>query len=272
MKVVKASGKEQAYSRAKFCRSLRRSGASKDVIDRVCRDVEKELKNGVTTESIFKKTERRLNKENPILAAKYSLRSGIMELGPAGFLFEQYIAAILREYGYKTQTNQIMKGHCVFHEIDVLAFKNDIHYIIEVKYHNSRGIKSGIKTAMYMQARLEDIAESKRDIKKHVAWLVTNTKFTSNAVNYSKCKNVRMTGWKYPKGEDGLEQLIEQKGLYPVTVIPAVNSFAREQFAKKNILFAKDLAKLSENYLIKRLDIRSGTAKKILIQAKELTL
>lgn len=270
MKITKASGEQQTYSRVKFCRSLRKSGVPKDVIERVCREVEKELRPGMSTNEIFEKTYRRLKKESSVFAAKYRLKRGIMELGPAGFLFEQYVAALLSEHGYATKTNQIMKGECVSHEIDVLAHKEGTHYIMELKYHNSQGIKSDIKTAMYMHARLRDIVAGQRYKEPYVAWLFTNTKFTSKAVAYAVCQKIKMTGWKYPKKES-LEQLIEQKMLYPVTVLPSVNTFARERFAFRRILFAKDLSSLSLNYMTKRLGIYERTAKRILQEAGELT-
>ncbi len=199
----------------------------------------------MTTKEIYEKTKRHLAKENPALAAKYSLKQGIMELGPAGFLFERYVAAILQEYGYTTKTNQIMKGECVSHEIDILAFTKDNHYIVETKYHNTRGIKSDVRVAMYLYARLLDIKghqkkKEKKKPAKHTAWLITNTKFTSSAITYGTCKNMKLTGWKYPKKES-LEKLIEGKALYPVTVLPSVNHYLKRRFAQHNLYFAKDL-------------------------------
>ena len=96
MKITKASGAQQTYSRNKLCSSLKAAGAPKTLVDRICRMVEKEIRPGMSTEEIARKTTKYLRKENPVLAAKYSLKQGIMELGPAGFLFEQYVAAILR--------------------------------------------------------------------------------------------------------------------------------------------------------------------------------
>ena len=270
MKITKASGQQEAYNRQKLCNSLKAAGAPKALVDRVCRMVEKEITPGMTTKEIYEKTKLYLLKESPVLAAKYSLKQGIMELGPAGFVFERYVAAILQEYGYATKTNQIMKGECASHEIDVLAHKESTHYIMELKYHNSQGIKSDIKTAMYMHARLQDIVAGQRYKEPYIAWLFTNTKFTSKAVAYAVCQKIKMTGWKYPKKES-LEQLIEQKMLYPVTVLPSVNTFARERFAFRRILFAKDLSSLSLNYMTKRLGIYERTAKRILQEAKELT-
>ena len=44
------------------------------------------------------------------VAAKYHLKGAIMELGPSGYPFEKFVAAILSHQGYKVQIGQIVKG------------------------------------------------------------------------------------------------------------------------------------------------------------------
>ena len=272
MKITKASGEQEVYNRQKLCNSLRAAGAPKTLVARVCRRVEKEITPGMTTREIYERIARHLTKESSILAAKYSLKQGIMELGPTGFLFEQYIAAILREYGYTTKTNQMMKGESgVSHEIDVLLFTKDTHYILEAKYHNSRGVKTDVKVTMYTFARLLDIAgyQKKREKEKHKAWLFTNTKFTRSAIQYAVYKGIKLTGWKYPKKES-LEKLIEAKALYPVTVLPSINRYAKGQFAQHNLYFAKDLIHFTPAQFKKMFGIRQNIAENIQKEAAAL--
>jgi len=272
MKITKASGQQEAYSRQKLCNSLKATGAPKTLVDRVCRMMEKEVRPGMTTKEIYERTTRHLAKESPVLAARYSLKQGIMELGPAGFLFERYVATILQEYGYAAKTNQMMKGASgIFHEIDILASTKDTHYIIEAKYHNNRGVKTDVKISMYTFARLLDIEahKKKREKEKHQAWLFTNTKFTKSAIQYSAYKDIKLTGWKYPKKES-LEMLIEGKSLYPVTVLPSVNRYARERFAQHNLYFAKDLIHLTPKQFQKMFGIRQKISKNIQREAMAL--
>ena len=274
MKITKASGQQETYSRQKLCNSLKAAGAPKMLVDRVCRMVEKEITPGMTTKEIYEKTKQHLAKESPVLAARYSLKQGIMELGPAGFLFERYVSSILKEYGNETKTNQIMKGKCVSHEIDILALTKDTHYVIETKYHINRGIKSDVQVAMYLYARLLDIKEhqEKKEGKKparHTPWLITNTKFTSSAIAYGTCKNMKLTGWKYPKKES-LEKLIEAKALYPVTVLPSVNRYLKRQFAKRNLYFAKDLIHLTPKQFQKMFGIYEKISQNIQKEAMAL--
>ena len=273
MKITKASGEQETYSRQKLCNSLKAAGAPKDLVEQVCRMVEKEIVPGMTTQEISERTRAYLTKESTVHAARYSLKRGIMELGPAGFLFEQYVAALLKEYGYATRTNQILKGECVSHEIDILALSKDTHFIVETKYHNSRGIKSDVTVVMYLYARLLDIAgyQRKRERKpaKHVSWLITNTKFTSSAARYAQCKGIRLTGWKYPKKES-LEKLIEGKALYPVTVLPSVNRYAKERFAERKLYFAKDLVHFTPRQFQELFGIQQTIAQNIQKEAAAL--
>jgi len=266
--IVKASGEIELYSRKKFRESLRRAGVGKLLIDETQARVEGKLKEGISTEELYNLAKGFLAEKHIPAAAKYSLKKAIMELGPAGHLFERYFAVVLSEYGYQTQTNLILQGECVTHEIDVFAEKGDSRYFIEAKYHNSRGIKSDVKTALYTYARFLDIKANRGNKFNLKSWLVTNTKFTGQAIKYGECKDIKMTGWGYPKGES-LEKLIENKDLYPITVLPAINHYARKQLSEADIYFAKDLSNFSAGELVKKFYIHNDIALNIEKEAKE---
>jgi predicted RecB family endonuclease len=263
MDVTKGSGENQEFSHEKFCRSVRSAGAPADVVAKVCSMVEKELVPGIRTEDLYSKTARYLEKENFLVAARYKLKGAIMELGPAGFFFEEYVAAILREYGYTAKVGRTVRGRCVSHEIDIQAERGKERYLLELKYHNRRGLKSDAQVAMYMYARVLDIGKGSR------AWLLTNTKFTKRAIAYAECMGIRMTGWQYPK-HTGLEQMIVEKALYPITVLPSARRHIREQFAKEHIMFVRDVLAHSAQDLTKQFGIPPKTAKKLMQESYDL--
>jgi len=266
MYITKASRETEAYNQKKFCSSLRNSGVPRNIIQKVCGEVERDIFPGITTKELSDKTFGYLLKENPNFAARYSLKNAIMELGPSGFAFEQYISKVLKNYGYKTKTNQIIRGKCVSHEVDVIAEKEKEKFFIEAKYHNSRGIKSDVKVAMYTYARILDIRESMG--KSSDGWLITNTKFTSNAKKYGKCIGLKMTGWKYPKGES-LEKMIEEKELYPITILPSVNQLEKERFIENGIFLARDVLKFQISDF-KKMGINYTVGMKIFNEVKHL--
>ena len=267
MLIKKASGKLEEYSRTKLERSLRRSGASLNEAKLVGNAVERRLRPEMTTKELYELANRELRKIRPLAAASYSIRQAIMELGPEGFLFEKFIAALLREYGYTTKKGTKVQGKCVSHEIDVIAEKGKEVFLIELKYHNKRGIRSDVQTTMYLYARFLDINAVRKGTLQ--PWLMTNTKFTTSAVRYAECMGVRMTGWRYPL-KSGLYDLIEEKGLHPVTVLPSVNRFVRDRLAEKGILFVKDLRKITLRDMELRLGIEARVAQRMVEEVKAL--
>jgi hypothetical protein len=207
----KASGKEELYSREKLIRSLIFSGLDERSAASIAEEVER-MEGIRTTKDLYEAVRRTLLRINPEVAARYSLKDAIMRLGPTGFPFEEYMAEILRKFGHKVQTHQFIRGRCTTHEIDLLI---DDEIIGECKYHNERGIYTGLKEAMYTYMRFLDIKEVK---KLKGVMLVTNTKFSDQAIEFSRCYGLDLLGWKYPPGE-GLEMKIEKSRMYPITVL-----------------------------------------------------
>ncbi|MAZ40747.1 hypothetical protein CL654_01345 [bacterium] len=273
MKVIKDTGEEENFSKDKFCSSLRDAGAPEKLVGTVCSTVEKELEPGVTTSEIFRRASQYLVKENLYVAGRYNLKKGMRELGPAGFLFEQFLEVILKSMGYTTKRNVMMEGECVPHEIDVIAKKDGNHYLIEAKYHNMRGAKIHIDTTMYADARLEDIYRlqevKEREQATHSMWLITNTKFTSKAITYGKCRGIKMTGWDYP-GKDSLAKIISEHVLYPVTVLPSIDKDSLQKLAKFNMMLAQDIVPHSAQELIKQYEINEAIAGNIVKEASAL--
>ncbi|MCH8741548.1 restriction endonuclease [Patescibacteria group bacterium] len=276
MDIIKASGEKEKFNKVKLYQSLKRAGVQPKLAGKVCKTVAKSIRHGMNSGEILDQTTKCLQEENPILAARYNLKRAIMELGPAGFLFEKYIAEILKEYGYTTKVGSIVKGYCISHEIDVVVRKGKKHFMIECKYHNNRGIRSDVKVALYVYARFLDVKKAWE--KKpghqyffHQAWLVTNTKCTSEAIRYARCAGLKIISWRYPK-DKSLECLIEKKGLYPITILPSLTKYAKEMLAKKRIVLAKDLLKYSLHDLVRLTGLQSNITRKLQEETKQLCL
>jgi|SRR3989344_454377 len=275
MEIIKSTGEKEVFNKNKLCNSIKKTGAPKKIVETVCLLVEKKIVPGMTTNQIFRTALSYLIKEDIGSAAVYKLKRGVAELGPAGFIFEQYLETFLQAYGYQTKRDVIVKGQCISHEIDILARKQNNHYLVEAKYHNNPGIKTHVDVIMYSSARLIDITEwqEKREKQKnnHLAWIITNTKFTSSAIKYGKCKGIKLTGWSYPENES-LEILLLRKKLFPITVLPSITRFAREQFASKKMILAQDLLPYSVEDLSKEFELSLTTAQKILKEVNELMI
>jgi Holliday junction resolvase-like predicted endonuclease len=243
MKIVKASGEETLYDRQKIALSLERAGASREAIQEVLAETEKELFDGIHTKALYKIVYRNLKKFSHNTAGRYNLKNAIMELGPTGFPFEKFVAALLEAEGYQTVTGQIVQGHCVTHEIDVIAEKGDNHFMMECKFHSSVGNACDVKTALYVHARFLDIEKKwlKRagySQKFYQMWLVTNTRLTGDAEKYGRCVGLGLLSWNYPK-ESSLRVRIDANGLHPVTCLTSLTRSEKQALLRKNIVLCR---------------------------------
>lgn len=272
-RLIKSNGNIETYNEKKLAESLRRAGATRALISHILREIRLAAGRKITTDALYRRVFQILWRENRAVAEKYSLKRAIMNLGPAGHVFESFVARIFNSHGYETSVGQIVRGRCVAHEIDVLARKENKHYVIECKYHNQGGIRSDVKVALYTQSRFLDIKEawerSERQGDIHQGWIVTNTRPTTEAIAYADCVGIRVIGWRHPEGA-GLEYFIESKHLYPITVLPSFPVEFIERAVKEGILLVSDLKGLDERALARILMLDSRTARKILEEAYDL--
>lgn len=244
--VVKASGAIEPFSEKKVLGSIRRAGISKPMQAMVLAHVKKRVYDRISTKEIYRHILEFLNSSPQTYSSgRYRLRQAIMELGPTGFPFEKYIGEILKHYGYSVETGVIVSGSCVDHEVDVVAEKDDQHFMIECKYHNQPGVHSDVKVALYIKARFDDIAvawqkKPGHEKKFHQAWLVTNTKLTFEAIKYGECAGMKLVGWSYPK-KGCLQDLIEDTGLHPITCLTTLTHQQKNLLLKQNVILCKQL-------------------------------
>ncbi len=243
--ITKASGETEPFSDAKLRRSLKRVNTSPDVISRIIEHVRKELKPGMPTSQIYRYAFSLLRKQERPIAARYSLKQAIRELGPNGHPFEKLIGTLLASEGFSVEVGKTVQGICVTHEVDVIAQKDNQHIMVECKFHNQSGIKSDVKISLYIQARFQDVEKAWKQNPDHTerfhqAWLITNTKLTSDAIRYAECVGMKAIGWKYPENES-LEIRIERSGVHPVTCLTTLTGSQKRQLIQKGVILCKDL-------------------------------
>jgi len=246
--VINLEGKQEPFSFRKVYRSARRVGASRILAKQIAQSIAKDLYSGIRTVDIFERVKKELLKEEPQAALKFDLKNSLKRLGPSGFPFEKYVGAILERSGFKIQLNQYIPGHCSSYEIDFIAKKEGVLYIGECKYRNNPGDRIHLDIALANYARFLDIQNGKffKKLNQNIkikSLLVTNTKLTTQAINYSGCVGVECLGWNYPKNH-GLENIIDSQKLYPITILPSLKNYIVEVFNAQNIILAEDVLKI----------------------------
>lgn len=236
IKIIKADGTTEYFSAEKVMGSLQRAGADYQTALRIVEEIKPKLYQYIPSFEIYRQIMALLKKSQQNIAERYDLKRAVMELGPTGYPFEKFFAEVLRVNGYETITNQIIMGHCVRHEVDIVANKEKDKFMIECKFHNQPGVRTDIKVALYVYARF-------LDVKKEgftVPWLVTNTKATQEVIAYAGCVGMKVTSWDYPMGES-LRELIDKSGLHPVTAKVGLSQKQKQALLEQGVVFCRDL-------------------------------
>ncbi|MFA6404383.1 MAG: ATP cone domain-containing protein [Candidatus Paceibacterota bacterium] len=267
--ITKSDGTTELFEEEKLVNSLRRSGASPEVIDEIINEVEKEMWNGMKTEDIYHRAFGLLKHRSHSVAIKYSTRRAIFELGPDGFPFEKFVARIFNFWGYEAVTDQTVGGACVEHEVDVVAWKDKELAMVEAKFHNEFGLKSDLKVVLYVKARFDDVADNFYDyggMKRKLTsrWLFTNTKFSDMAIKYGECKDIKLIGWNYPNSLS-LHEIIDQNCLHPVTSIMSLSHQEKKDLIGRNALLCVDIIKNPD--ILHEIGVKTDIVSKVIEEA-----
>ena len=238
--------------------------------------IEKEAYPNIKTSEIFKRIKELLRRQTPKAALIFSLKEGMRKLGPTGFPFEKYIAEIFKTLGYSVKTNQFLPGRCInSYEIDFVAEKDKTVYVGECKYRHLFGDRVRSSDALENYARFQDILSGHLFKSKEYKGcsiktiMVTNTKFTSQTIDYAKCAGFNLLGWNYPKNK-GLEYIIDKERLYPITILPSFKGYLKESFVQKGKMLAWDLINTPINKLAKTLGVKEKEIDSLVREAKVL--
>lgn len=272
LQIIKSSGERVKFSIDKLEKSLQHSGAGEEMVQEIVHRVQDELYPGISTREIYNRAFALLKKKKSVYASKYKLKKAIYELGPTGFPFERFISGILHYSGYETKIGKILKGTCVSHEIDVLAIKNGVLNVIECKFHSDDGLKCNIKVPLYIHSRYQDVkgpldSQKETAYKNTEGWVVTNTRFTKDALEYGKCVGLYLLSWDYPHG-DGLKERIDRLRLYPITVSTLLSGREKQFLLERDIVLCRQLEKNS--FLLDHLGVSNGRKERILKEMKSL--
>jgi len=237
----------EEFNEEKIITSLAKIGFSLQKAREIYFNLKDKLLQVRSTQEIFNIIFNYLKKNYPPAAFKYNLKQAIFKLGPNGFVFEKYFSKVLQNYGYKTLNNQIIEGKCISHEVDIIAKKDEIAYIIECKFHKENYFKTEVKDILVFWSRFLDIKENSKEKVK--PWLVTNTKVTIEVLKFAYCKDIKITSWNSPLNES-LYSLIENYNLWPITILTNLKEEKAKKFFKKNILLLSEVLDLKDEELV----------------------
>lgn len=243
--IQKASGELVPFSEEKLKNSLQRVGANDKLARLVIDDILSWIESGMPTRKIYGRAFALLRKYQRSAAARYSLKKAIMEMGPSGYPFEQFVGEVFRAQGYKVEVGQEVSGMCVQHEVDVVATNHRLQHLVECKYYNSQGKYASVQVPLYIRSRVNDIINKRQTLDEYrdfefQGWVVTNTRFTSDAQAFGICSGLNLMSWDFPQ-EQNLKQLVEQHHLFPITTLTTLTKGEKQKLLAEGTVLCRQL-------------------------------
>lgn len=247
MQVKKHSGELVPFNPESLSNSLSRSGANSEEVQGVFNSIKSKLYDGISTRELYDMAFEYLKACRDTYAARYSLKKALRDLGPEGFYFEKWVARIFQEEGYQAITGQIIQGHAVTHEIDVVASKNNELLAIECKFRNDVDAKISVTTPMYFMSRVKDISDINytffnKSLTVSEGWLITNAYLTTDSIKFGEYHGMNLLSWDYPK-ENSLKTRVDNNGEYPITCLTTLNEQDKARLLKSQCILVKDIVR-----------------------------
>jgi hypothetical protein len=195
-----------------------------------------------------------------------------MELGPTGYPFEHFVGQIFEIQGFETQVGQLVQGQCVQHEVDVVASQNHTQYLVECKFYNTQDKHANVQVPLYIRSRVNDIEAKRKQLPEYngytfYGWIVTNTRFTTDAMDFGKCSGLHLVSWDYPKGHS-LKDMIEQYRMFPITALTELNKREKQQIMDKGVVLCRQI--VSNPKVLEDIGIKKPKIIKVLDEANDL--
>lgn len=242
IEIRKHSGESEEFDEAKLAGSMERAEVPKDLVLKILHEIKPLLKTGLSTDDLFVIIKDHLKHYSKKLEAHYSIDRAIHDLGPDGYTFERYIAKIFQHLGYQTKVGQTLMGKCITHEVDVIAQKEETLYI-ECKFHKSAHTKNNAQKVLYLNSRYIDLKENPNNQFDHFL-LASNTRFTSDAIQYAECVGLKLLGRNYPF-KNALSDIVRRSKLFPVTSL-SLKIEEKEFFFKSGVILCKELVEFEK--------------------------
>jgi len=269
---MKADGRSQLFVRRKVTQTCIRLGAQQKEAEAIADKVEKKIYDGIPTKRILSMIFKYIRKDQPAVKHQICLRKALSLIEPKPD-FERYVQLLLEENDYEVYPNKIIRGKCVEHEVDAVAVKDGLTYIVEVKHKYNYHTPVSLDISRIARAVFEDLVEGyelgRNDIKVDKALIVCNTKLSDHAIEYSKCREIDHICWSSPKDFD-LQTMIERKKLFPITHIRGLTKVNKERLSSAGIILLKQLSEVSPNAIREQTGIRRKTVESLISKAEIL--
>jgi len=97
--------------------------------------------------------------------------------------------------------------------------------------------------------------------------IVTNNKFTTDAIQFGNCSGLSMLSWDYPE-KNGIRDLVDRFRIYPITCLTTLTNEEKDELLILDCITVKDLIQ-KPDYL-NTIELSHNRIKNVLKEANQL--
>ncbi|MBX9808074.1 MAG: hypothetical protein K2X95_09795, partial [Flavobacteriaceae bacterium] len=131
---------------------------------------------------------------------------------------------------------------------------------------------SDVKVPMYILSRFNDLKGKKHTLfsgKESISkcCIVTNNRFTSDAILFAKCSGLNLLSWNYPENNN-LRTKNDDNHLYPITCLTSLSLAEKDRLLVLDVILVKEIINNSE--CLEKIGMSPNRIKNALKEASEL--
>jgi hypothetical protein len=125
---------------------------------------------------------------------------------------------------------------------------------------------------MYILSRFNDIKEIKYDIFNKndfisKCWIVSNNRFTTDAIDFAKCSKLNLLSWNYPEN-NSLKTKNDLNFLYPITCLTTLALAEKDKLLVMEVILVKEIINNSD--CLEKIGLSPNRIINVLKEASEL--
>ena len=98
----------------------------------------------------------------------------------------------------------------------------------------------------------------------HEGYVVTNTRFSNDAIAYANCRNLKLMSWDYPVGMS-LRELIEKFKLHPITCLTSLTKKDKKDLLLAGVVSCADISKKTD--ILRKLKMNNDKIRNVINEA-----
>ena len=145
-------------------------------------------------------------------------------------------------------------------------------HLVECKFYISTGKNANVQVPLYVRSRINDIVYLRLGQPEYSGYsfsggIVTNTRFTEDAIAFGESAGLKLLSWDYPRGA-GLREIIDREKIFPVTVLTRLTVAQKQLLMERGIVICRQIAE--DESVLDVLGLDGAKRQKVLDEVREV--